>query len=372
MKKNKAKLQQIIMVLLSLLFGAATGILIVVYEDKAWGGDRPSYTILLMLLEMYIAMFLQVIIHEAGHLVFGLMTGYRFSSFRIGSFAWTDEDGKVSLKRISITGTSGQCLMSPPDIVDGHFPYVMYNLGGVFMNLLSAAVFLGIGLLLRGVPFVSSFFTIMAAIGVIYAVLNGVPLRNGLVSNDGCNAAELRKNKDARKSFWVQLKVNDKIAKGMRLKDMPEEWFEIPSDEGMKNGMTSVIGVFACNRLMDQKHFQEADALMDRLLNMDTAIVNLHRNLLICDRIYCELIGENRREKLDELMTKQQRRFMKNMRKYPSVLRTEYAYAVLADKNSYDARAIRAQFDEMAKKYPYPSDIESERELMDIADGIVF
>ena len=95
----------------------------------------------MLLVSIYIALFLQIIIHEAGHLIFGLMSGYRFCSFRVFSFIWMKENGKIKLKRLSLVGTAGQCLMAPPDLVNGKIPIVLYHLGGVTMNLISAVIF---------------------------------------------------------------------------------------------------------------------------------------------------------------------------------------------------------------------------------------
>lgn len=170
------------------------------------------------------------------------------------------------------------------------------------------------------------------------------------------------------RSFWIQLKINEQIASGVRLKDMPDEWFEIPSEESMKNSMTAVIGVFACNRLMDQMKFEEAEQIMEKLLQMDTGIVGIHRNLMVVDRIYCELVRENRQDRLNNMLDKQQKKFMKAMKNFPSVVRTEYAYALLAEKDQTIAVQMKEKFDKMAKKYPYPSEIVAERELMSLAD----
>lgn len=57
--------------------------------------------------------FIQIIIHEAGHLVFGLLSGYEFVSFRIGSITLAKYDNKYCFKRFHIAGTGGQCLMMP-------------------------------------------------------------------------------------------------------------------------------------------------------------------------------------------------------------------------------------------------------------------
>jgi len=56
------------------------------------------------------------------------------------------------------------------------------------------------------------------------------------------------------------------------------------------------------------------------------------------------------------------------MQKFPSVVRTEYVYALLAEANAAKASGILRRFEKIARTYPYPSDVQSERELMEIAD----
>ena len=133
--------------------------------------------------------------------------------------------------------------------------------------------------------------------------------------------------------------------------------------------MVAVRGVFACNRLMDEEKFEEAGKLMEHLLEIDSGIVGLHHDLLMCDRMYVELIGENRREVIESMLTKEQKKFMKTMKRYPSVLRTQYALALLFENDIVKAENIKNEFEKVAKSYPYPHEIDSEREFMKIAAG---
>ena len=66
----------------------------------------------------YIAIFiiifgLHIILHEVGHLILGLMSGYEFISFRVGSLTLVKDEGKFKFKKFNIKGTGGQCLMMP-------------------------------------------------------------------------------------------------------------------------------------------------------------------------------------------------------------------------------------------------------------------
>lgn len=370
-KRRKIVWQQYIGMAFMMLIGAICGFIMVWYIDNS-SADTPLYQEILSLagvfLGMYVALFFHMIVHEAGHLVFGLMTGYKFCSFRIASFMWLKENGKLKMKRLTLAGTGGQCLMTPPDMKDGKIPLVLYNLGGSFINIIIGALFLVGYLIFSDIPFLSPILLIFAAVGFMIAMMNGIPMRMGTVDNDGYNAFALSKSKEAVEAFWVQLKVAEQSSKGVRLKDMPAEWFAVPTDEAMKNSMVATRCVFTCNRLMDEEKFEEADALMAHLLEIESGIVGLHHDLLMCDRIYVELIGQNRTEVIASMMTKEQKKFMKAMKRFPSVLRTQYALAVLEEKNVSKAETIKGDFDKAAKSYPYPHEIESERELMRIVD----
>ena len=65
--------------------------------------------------------------------------------------------------------------------------------------------------------------------------------------------------------------------------------------------------------------------------------------------------------------TKEQKKIMAEMAKNPSVIRTQYAYALLCEKDNAKAEKHLAEFEKAAKKHPYPGDIESERELIEEA-----
>jgi len=348
--KKRASFGQWIGILLFVLIGGMCGIEIMGYADHARSGGLTGPALFLSFVSLfaclYIVMLLQIIVHEAGHLVFGSVSGYTFVSFRISSFMWIKNGEKISFRRLSIAGTGGQCLMEPPDLKDGRIPVLLYNFGGSVFNLTAGAVCLSLSFIfpVHSYPWTVLFFS--AVTGFAYALMNGLPLKMGPVNNDGKNALDLSRDPEAVRAFWIQMKVSALTARGVRLPDMPDEWFLVPSDESMKNGIIAVVGVLACSRLMEQHRFSEADILMARLLLQENGIVPLHRSLLACEL-----------------------KMMKAMKTYPSVLRTEYAYALLGERDRDAAAKIKAEFDKVSRSYPYPSEIASEQELMRIAEG---
>ena len=367
--KSKRTGGQILGIVFYMTIGAACGILILNYIEKLPLAEMPAGGLLLfipLLLSVYAALLLQIVIHEAGHLVFGLATGYQFVSFRVWSLMWVKKDGKLLFKRMSLAGTGGQCLMSPPDLADGKMPVLLYNFGGAIMNLIASAVFLTASFLVPAVSFFTVFFRILALIGIAFAFMNGVPLHLGPADNDGANALALMRNEEAVRAFWLQLKANAEASSGKRLRDMPDDWFSVPDDSAMNNSMIAATGVLACSRLMDEHRFAEADGLMEHMLSIESRIVPLHRSLMVCDRIFLELIGGNDPDKLNSLLTKEQKKMMKASETAPSVLRTEYAYALLAEHDTDKAQQIEAKFDRIASAYPYSGELSGEKEFMQI------
>ena len=370
--KKQKKGSQFLAMLCFVLIGAACGFLLITYFNSISASDlsfgKFLFMLCFMLVWLYVTIFLQIIIHEAGHFVFGLLTGYRFSSFRIGNLMWVKENDKIKFRRMSLAGTGGQCLMCPPDMTEGKIPFALYNLGGSIMNLIAALLFMGSYFLCRNIPYLATLFLITTVISVGFAITNGFPMRLGMIDNDGYNAKSLGKSPAALRSFWVQMKVAEQLTKGVRLKDMPEEWFYLPDKNGLQNSMTAVMAVFYENRLMDMHRFEEAAELIDKLETMDTEMVGIYNCLLSCDRLYCELIREKNPEVVEKLRTKEQVKLMKQMRKFPTVIRTEYVYALHYEKDQAKAQRLKTQFEKCAKTHPYASDIESERELIQIAE----
>lgn len=370
-KKKKIPWKQIviIIVLLSVSFCVGLGagklldpILDELPPEKFFTGLLGVYIFLLLFY------FVQVVVHEAGHLVFGLLTGYQYSSFRIGSFMWVKSEGKLKLRRYSLAGTGGQCLMAPPDMVDGKVPYVLYNLGGCLANIVVSVIPAIIVLLSWKLTYFNCMVLLWAVIGLVAALLNGIPMKLQGMPNDGHNALSLGKHPEALKAFWLQMKINEQIALGKRMRELPEEWFAMPTKEGLQNSMIATVAVFRCNRLMDRGKYAEADELMEWLLTEKTGMVGIHRNILRADQIFCEIVGENRAERYEKLYTEEQKRFMKAMRKSPSVFRVEYLYAKYVEKDEAKAKKAMDAFERVAKTYPYPHEIEGEWEMIAYAE----
>lgn len=384
MKEKKILWGDVINIVFSILAGAYFSIHILVRWELEYEVletmEKYGVVVVLCLIGFWTSSRIQIILHEFGHFVFGIASGYKFVSFRVGKRMLVKTNGKLQLKKIIMPGTDGQCLMEPGGTLNGKIPYVLYNMGGVLCNVISARIFLYFESLFSvfymikpaiGFVIVKEILYTSAVMGGIYALLNGIPLRLSLITNDGYNVISMIKKRKEQEAFWVQLKVNALLAKGYRLKDLPNDWFYIPDDSSFKKRMSASIGVLACNRLMDSHLFIQADQMIEEVLKKDTGIVGLERNNLILDRIYCQLLQGRSKDVLDECLGKKAGKFMKQNNKNLSLCRTQYAYALLVNKDTASAEQIKNRFEKMANTYPYAGELQMERELMEIVEKIM-
>ena len=119
---------------------------------------------------------------------------------------------------------------------------LLYNLGGVIANVAVSALFLGLYFITKDIRIVPMLCMLMVIMGMGIAITNGVPMRLQGIDNDGRNALSMKQDPSAVRSFWIQLKISEQVARGVRLRDMPEEWFVLPDDTAMKHCIHAAVG----------------------------------------------------------------------------------------------------------------------------------
>lgn len=363
-KNNRLRvgLYYLVMVLCGAVIGFVSTEFYLINGTQLFRNTVMSWTVRLCLL--LAAFVIHLMIHEAGHLCFGLVSGYGFVSFRIFNLMIINDHGHLLIRRFHLEGTAGQCLMSPPEPVDGHIPGILYNMGGVIMNLIASAIGMILIWCTHGHPFLKEWLFQFVLFGVVIALINGIPFGASTVSNDGSNAVALESNPKANRAFYLQLKVNAMLSQGVALSGMPDEWFTVPEDEDMDNPLIATMGVFACNRLMEQHRFTDMEALIVHFQAIENAITDIHMQLLMCDLLTVRLLSGKSGDAIETLLSTPLWKVMKAMKDYPAVIRTQYALALLYEKDENKGDELTHRLAEIADNYPYHTDILNEKDIM--------
>lgn len=366
MNKKKSTIKNF----LPIIIGAFVGLILGVS-----GGDiLPSNInivklLIYFLISMGLGSFIQIIFHELGHLILGLVTGYEFVSFRIGGLTIIKIDGKLKLKRYGIEGTGGQCLLSPPDLDEyNNYPNFLYNLGGGLMNLLLALVFFLLvkNNSLNDFPYV--FSIVMIVIGIFFAVTNLIPLKINGIANDGYNIIMLSKDEAGRLGLWKQLKIHSLLANNIRIKDIDEDYFNFEKEIDWSNPLVNSLLVMKVDYYVDSSDYEKAEKLMDKLLKEEN-ILEIHRNELICSKVFLQYIsGRTEEARLSYGLVED---YIDRTKKYfISRRRLMYGYYLLVEDDKFKANKEIESFNSIIKHYPYLSEIDSEKELIGYIDEV--
>ncbi|MCQ2412802.1 MAG: hypothetical protein MJ057_07595 [Sphaerochaetaceae bacterium] len=359
--------KKLLRILLGLVMGASFGLCAIPNAIRMAGKDASFlvFESLLVLNCLFVVLVydLVIMVHEAGHLIAGLLSGYSFVSYRVFSITLIKLNGKLKLKRFSLAGTAGQCLMKPPVWTEKGIPVRLYNLGGILLNVLCFVVSLPLCFVVPMASFGGMFVLSFAVLSAITALMNGIPMAN----NDGDNAVNLEKNLVAVRAFWSSMMGNALLAEGVALADFPQDLYAVPEDADPTN--PHIASSIASNAQIPLFHhrFEDGDrAIAEALEKTGQSLHPVIRILLVNERIWFELMHENRKDILDGFMTKEFVKYQKAMRTMPSMIRVLYTQA-LADGNAKDAQKHEASFAKIAKTHPYQQEIDDERYLMGLA-----
>lgn len=207
-------------------------------------------------LSLLLSFFLHIVIHESGHLVLGLFSGYHFVSFRIFNLMVArNAQGSVEFKTFNVMGTGGQCLMAPPAYDPQAFPYKRYLLGGILANGLACLLCAGLG----GLG--SLFGTIFFFIGLFVVITNGIPMQ----FNDGKSLQLAMRSQENRYLLYNSLKVNELLAQGLSYTQIPSELFEPVPPMPEYTYFNTQHELICVNRSLEALDFTKAKVLLEEL-----------------------------------------------------------------------------------------------------------
>jgi len=312
-----------------------------------------------------VAFFLQIIVHEGGHLVAGLLTGYRFVSFRIFNYALIRRGGKFVLRKFNVSGTAGQCLMAPPQKPLDQIDTLWYNMGGVLANVVVSIVALAL-LFYCDMPKWAFFFLVMIVIiGFYSALMSGIPMKMSGISNDGYNMLYLNRSPRDKRLVCQMLEVNAKIQEGTLISELPSEMFRDEpvdwSDGIQANWQLMVVG------RMEMEHRWE-DAL--RLVNGGLAeprLMPLFATEFSLEKIFICLVT-GRIDEAKALYTDQLRNYVhKFERTQSSKQRIHFAVALLLNGQREEAVAILNNLKSHHDDYLLQGEVATDIALMEYA-----
>lgn len=306
--------------------------------------------------------FLHIIIHEGGHLIGGLMSGWKFLSFRIGKLTLVNQNGKLNRKKTMVMGTGGQCLMIPPECDYEKCPFFLYLFGGGFTNLLTGGIAIAVGIFTGGIAQI--ILNIFAIIGIGVGLSNLFPAKMAGMMNDGYQIfVEFPRNSNARKYTCCLMMVNAIFTEQDSTKALPEDVKSMILDlDGSDLSSMAVVNLlfFKNTMLYEKCRYKEAQGIFQKIID-DANVLQVFKNEAKCERLYYEIMGACNEKKVEELYDKKLREYIEATALYPSRKRLMYAYYLVCKK---DEEKADKEYQALLKAVKsHPSKVESAVEL---------
>lgn len=261
---------------------------------------------------------LSVTAHEFGHFLFGRLSGYGFVSFRVLNWVLLRDNGRRRVKRFSIPGTLGQCLMAPPEKPISRIPSTAYFLGGVAMNLLLATVAALVWWCMPAESAVGKWLLmplllLFIIVNTFMLLTNGIPMSVGGIANDGKDALSMHNNAKEKRAFVLLLRMNAAIQSGKQLKELPEEWFadvDITSADGL---LTRNVALYKLAAMCDLFQFREALTLME-VLHQSQKYSGILQYELECEMVFLYLVLGQKEQAMALWENQQLQQYAENMK----------------------------------------------------------
>lgn len=308
----------------------------------------------------YLLLVSQIVIHEAGHALFGKMTGYKMTSFRVLSFMWSRyPDGRIVFKKCPVVGSSGQCLMVPPEYSENKWPLRWYLLGGCLANLIVSLLVL--------IFFESTWYlSIFSFMGFLIVLLNGVPDRQ----NDGKNILLASQREEYRYLLYLELKMNDLSNRGMSLAEMPRKYFEKIPTGSERTHLDDYHDLLRVYFFLDTKQWEKLQAELDMLWEQLPNVAPVYQLVVKAEMLFYLLIFQSNDPRIEEIW--RDKKFRKIMKKKDSVTqRLKAAYLYYREKNLTEALYLLDSADDYLEELPTRGRKKREMQLIHWFRGLM-
>lgn len=369
-KKNSSQRMNRLLITLFVFVGGGLGYLMggrLPNELPSINSETLLGITLCFILSLIIGINIQVILHEAGHLIGGLLSGYRFVSFRIGKYCFIRENNRIRLCYLKIPGTGGQCLMSPPDSSKwSEAPFHLYNLGGVLLNLFTAIVCGGLLVIFTFSIYVKVFLLVNLIIAVCLFLINAIPMEVKGGPNDGYNSKTAFRESAEKERLLSVLYINDLQTQGVRLSEMPAELFDKITLSAKPSLFETTLYLFKLSRDLELNGDLESySAKLDEILSGWNDGPEVLRKEIVCERLFTAYALRQDPEVAAALYTPEISAYIAKTRKHMiSKKRLLYTRELLGLNNQKEAAQILQEAIALKEYYPIRGEYDSEMELI--------
>ncbi|MBP1041687.1 hypothetical protein I6N95_11775 [Vagococcus sp. BWB3-3] len=280
------KFNKVISIIAMLFVGAAVGYCIGLYLSTQSLSVYDDIALLILLPLYYL---LHIVIHEAGHGIFGYLTGYKMVSYRVLSYLWVWQEEGIRYRRQKVPGTLGQCLMRPP-AYQANYPFKLYLLGGVLANSMASVLIL--------VLFDSPYGVLFSVVGLFVVLTNLIPLG----FNDGMSLKMAWNNPTMQYLLFLQVEINYQLSIGTTYERLPQTYVA-PLAGDLGNYFVTFHAFLRYYYFMERLDLVQGRTILEELWDNRQSLILIYQIELKKELLFCLAMLDAKDQRMDELMT---------------------------------------------------------------------
>lgn len=357
----------IVMLFISLVFIAILNHLDRVLTDEMTDEKIPMLIHGIIAFLLYVVVhYTSIILHECGHLFFGLKSKLKFMSFNIRGFSIVKRNNKLVIERKALTkDIGGYCNMQFLDSVKYlNKDVILYFYGGIIINIVLALLFLPIFLLCA-----NEYIKLLSLLYVIYnfylAIYNSIPYSNLVgVSTDMKHIINYLH--DSR--YIEKIGIIDKIMKyrenNNTLKNIDKNLLYMPTR--ITNDYDMTIALVYIAYLSEKKEYKQMSDSINFVLNSTSnTITEAQKNALKVQEIDFIVHTNFDKNKLKEIWDSSFNKYINQLSLLSiSGLAFKYLYYMVINENPNKAEEIMKEYQNKKRKYPNNQDVKETDEFI--------
>ena len=228
-----------------------------------------------------LSFIVHLLLHEIGHLLGGLLTGWKLINLQIYHFALLREKDRMSFRYLP--AVNYQCIMYPKSL---EADAILYTIGGYRMNLIIALI----GLLLLFTTkklLIWSFAWCLFGIGLVFYLINGVPNRRRICNDKACYLL-IKEKGTTRLCHNVQLMIAKNLNEGMTYQEIGKELLCLNGDKA-DNDIEVYQAILEYYFHLEANNFIMACKALDKVRE-DAAYCKEIADIIAIEQLYLELV----------------------------------------------------------------------------------
>ncbi len=347
---TKDKVMMGIFILLSSLYGGFLGFLSGrMMDELGFAG------LLVIFFSVFLSIPFHIILHEVGHLIAGKLSGYEFIMFRLFNSVWIKTHDGISRRKEYVSGILGQALMVPPTNTE-HPPFLLYHLGGILVNLLTALIFWFSAPLFASAVLIY-FFRISAVTALFLGLSNAFPVKG----TDGYNILQFFKDNDQQTEVTAVLNYYQQMVQGVPFTELRKD-INLTDHTDLTNPLTVNFHDIHALAYLEEENFEAAREIYHHLWRHLDQLFEGHKMEMNMSYLFTLLLTDPTHPDVEEIKNSKYYKTYQKLKQVDSY-RLLAAEAMYVDHDFSKANQLLTQGEAEIQFTPTVSDEQLERQL---------